>query len=1166
MKRGFWMGMFIFMLINFLIGCGSDNEDSIPKVTSIQITPSAITLKAGESKSIKAVAIYDDGSTSDEGITWKSSVTGAAIVTNDGIVTGIKEGKSIISASKEEKTESMEVTVEKSEVEFEKFTKLNLAGTVTDFNLDENSEMKYMGNGIYEIEFTAPAPSTETWVTENGANQAMKFVANDNWNESYIAENGIIRLATGMENIYATLDEAKTYTIIADFKNLKYYIFESYESFNITGTIDSFALTPMNYNGNGIYQITVTAPAPSTESWVTENGANQAIKFVPNGDWNNSYVIDEQGKLKLASGMENIYVTWEEGKKYSIIINLLEMKCTIEKMEYTKFNITGTIDNFALTPMTYLGEGVYEVKIEAPAPSTETWVTENGANQAIKFVPDEDWNNSYVGDNEGNLRLATGMENIYVIWEEGETYLIKADIKNMTYSIEKVDNINIDLKIFNVNEFANTGNKEIKFMFKSTRGADAKIYIGETEENLLLKKEIEKYDYTKEEGFKVDGFEAGKTYYYKVEIEKQGKKIQSNIYSLTKIKETDSNKKPEWARTAIFYEIFVRSFYDGNGDGIGDFYGLKEKIPYLKELGVTALWIMPMNETPSYHGYDVIDYRTIEKDYGGMEAFESFLEEAHNNNIKVIMDMVLNHVADESEWFKDAVNNETSEYKDYFVWATELDDVSEKWYKADNGEMYYGFYESGMPDLNYRNSKVRERIKEEVKFWIDKGIDGFRLDGSDNIDLDNDVEQGWWREFSDYINEIAPDAFIVGENNFPGEYERVAPFFGVMQSSFNFYLYDEILTMAKGTYYDLLKELEEMYIAYESYSSDFLDSTFTGNHDKPRMISALKNSSERPDIIDIEKAKQAFSILMTLPGTPFFYYGEELGQYGGVAEKDENKREPFDWYKSAAGEGMTTMEKGGFGASSKHTIADDGISLEEQIGVNGSIFEHYKKMIEIRKNHPYIFTQRPERIGTPTGVYGYEIKGSSNNLYVIHNIGETLKEVEIQEDSFDLLSEKQYTASEKINLKAYQTIVFESKEKPIKDYPITEIELEKSTVKIKLNVPINTPSDEGIFIPGTFNDWGNTEGIEVQTLTKISDYIYEIELTMEQGTTIEFKFVRGTDGKRDWAKDGLDQEGNRIGTNFMYTFEAENKEIEITVYGWLDLGMPEIESKEGENK
>lgn len=1153
MKKSFVLVVLIF-IINMIMACGSKSE-SEPKVQMIQITPSAITLKIGQTSIAKAYALYEDGSTSEEGIMWSSNIISTAIVTNDGIVIGVGEGEALITASKNEKSAFLNVKVEKEEIAFEKFESLNLVGTVTSFDLDESTQMKYMGDGVYEFKFTAPAPSIETWVTENNANQAMKFVANNDWNESYISENGKIRKAEGMENIYMNLIEGKSYTVICDFKELNYNIFETYDVFNVTGTIDGFALTPMNYVGKGIYQMTVKAPAPSIETWVTENNANQVIKFVADNDWNKSYVMDEENNLIPAEGMANIYVTWEEGKNYSIVVDFVNMKCKIEKLNYNVFNITGTIDGFSLTPMTCIGDEVYEIKIKAPAPSVETWVTEKNANQSIKFIPDEDWNNGYVGEN-GELRLDKGMENIYVTWEEGKTYYVKADLKNMKYYIEIVDSVQENIQITKANEYVNIDNSSIKFMFKATKDVDVKLYAGKNINQMEIVKTVKKYDYTKEEGFKSENFEAGEKYYYMIEIEKNGQKLQSEIFELNKPEAINKNiEKPEWARKAVFYEIFVRSFYDGNGDGIGDFIGLKEKMSYLKELGITAVWLMPMNESPTYHGYDVIDYRTIEKDYGGMEAFESFLSEAKANNIKVIMDMVLNHTSKQHEWFEKSALNENG-YKDYYVWADEFDDTSEKWYKASNGEYYYGFYESGMPDLNYRNYNLREKIKEEVKFWIDKGIDGFRLDGSDNIDLDDDVENGWWKEFSSYVNQLNPEIFVVGENNFPGEYERVAPFFGVMQSSFNFYLYDKILAMSKGTYYDVLNDMNGMYEAYETYSQDFLDSTFIGNHDKPRIISAIRNDSEMPNDIDREKLKLAYSVLMTLPGTPFIYYGDELGQYGGVAQKDENKREPFDWYKNGEGIGMTTMEKGGFTIGSKNTFPNDGISLEEQKGTEGSVYEHLKKLIEIRKNNEFMFKIRPNRIGSPYKIYSYEIKGDINNIYVLHNVSKEKNEIEIEGNATDLISGTIYEKG-KLEMKPYQSIIFESKENPIKEYPIEVIELEKSKVKIILNTPVNTPVEDDIFIPGTFNDWGNTATIEVQKLTRVSENKYELELLMEHGNTIEFKFVRGTDGKRDWNKDGLDENGNRIGTNFMYTFDSEDREIEFTIYGWLDLGMPE---------
>nr|WP_268794539.1 alpha-amylase family glycosyl hydrolase [Paenibacillus sp. DMB20] len=199
----------------------------------------------------------------------------------------------------------------------------------------------------------------------------------------------------------------------------------------------------------------------------------------------------------------------------------------------------------------------------------------------------------------------------------------------------------------------------------------------------------------------------------------------------------------------VYYEIFVRSFYDSDGDGIGDLKGVIEKLDYLNDgnseteddLGVTGIWLMPVNPSPSYHGYDVTDYRSIHPDYGTIEDFRTLTAEAHKRGIKVIMDLVVNHTSSEHPWFKEAADDKNSEKRDWYVWAEDQGKEAagssaagsgNPWHEM-NGTHYMGTFWSGMPDLNFDNPKVREEMKDTGKFWLEQGADGFRLDAAKHI-------------------------------------------------------------------------------------------------------------------------------------------------------------------------------------------------------------------------------------------------------------------------------------------------------------------------------------------------------------------------------------------------------------------------------------------------
>lgn len=567
-------------------------------------------------------------------------------------------------------------------------------------------------------------------------------------------------------------------------------------------------------------------------------------------------------------------------------------------------------------------------------------------------------------------------------------------------------------------DFIDLNSNEVKLLFKATEGSTVNVYFGENKEELKI---VESYEnYKLDIRVKIDGLEAGKEYFYKIEAIKDEKKIETEIMKIVKEDIRENFKRAEWAKDAIFYEIFVRSFCDGDGDGIGDFQGIAEKMSYLKDLGVDALWLMPTFDSPSYHGYDVVDYYATEPDYGTMEDFENMIKVAHEYDIKIVVDFIINHSSYDHPWFQDAMKSKESKYRRYYHFADEFDKFNEAgpwgqniWYE-DGKENYEAIFWSRMPDMNFASNELRDEMKKAAKFWIEKGVDGFRLDAAKHIDdKDKELTHAWWKEFQDTVKSESEDLFIVGEN-WDSDPNIIAPFFKEMDSSFNFglsYQIIDILRNGKGV--NLVEELNKVRELYGEYEKDFIDSTFLRNHDMSRVASEADGVGQQ---------RLGAAILMTLPGTPFLYYGEEFGQKGN--KPDENIREPMDWYKSMEGKGMTIMSnKNPFG----YTIANDGISYEEQKDDENSMYNYYKKLIKIRKENKFMFNGKYVSVKADGGIQAYDIfdpENESVKLRVIHNIKNEMNSFVLENTEYTneavLLGNKE---SNELKLEAYETVI-----------------------------------------------------------------------------------------------------------------------------------------------
>lgn len=397
-----------------------------------------------------------------------------------------------------------------------------------------------------------------------------------------------------------------------------------------------------------------------------------------------------------------------------------------------------------------------------------------------------------------------------------------------------------------------------------------------------------------------------------------------------------------WWNDAVFYEVFVRSFYDSDGDGVGDLNGLIAKLDYLNDgdpatqddLGVTGLWLMPIMQSPSYHGYDVVDYYTVDDEYGTNEDFKRLMDEAHRRGIRVIVDLVLNHTSAQHPWFQDARTGAEAEYRDWYVWSDRPGSAT-GWH-ADATGSYFGIFWDQMPDLNYENPAVTAEMQRVVRFWLaDMGVDGFRLDAikhliEDGATLENTPATHAWFEqnFFPFYKSIAPDALTVAE--VWSSTDLVVPYIGdEVDLAFDFDLASAFLEAA-GSGSTLSLEYAAGNTA--GYPAGQF-ATFLANHDQTRTRSQLLTDAQ---------AEVAATLHLTFPGVPFIYYGEEIGMQGG--KPDEDIRRPMQW-----------TDEGGFssGAPWRDYFGDQAErNVAAQQTEAGSLWQHYRALIALRAAHP----------------------------------------------------------------------------------------------------------------------------------------------------------------------------------------------------------------------
>lgn len=404
-----------------------------------------------------------------------------------------------------------------------------------------------------------------------------------------------------------------------------------------------------------------------------------------------------------------------------------------------------------------------------------------------------------------------------------------------------------------------------------------------------------------------------------------------------------------------YYEIFVYSFYDTDGDGIGDINGVTQKLDYITEMGFNGIWLMPVMPSPTYHKYDVTDYKDIDAAYGSLDDFENMLAECHKRNIRVIIDFVINHTSSKHEWFttacsylqtlqnKDEPDLSVCPYVDYYHFEREKKDGT--YYQVGNTEWYYeGSFWSEMPDLNLESTLVKKEIEDISDFWIEKGVDGFRMDAAihySETDKNFNIETLNW--LYTYCKEKNPDFYMVSEI-WANEMTIKDYYASMTPSMFNFDLADaegKIVKAARGKYKasNLVKQMVKYQEDFSAKNPNYIDAPFVNNHDTGRAATVLQ--SDQNDI------KMAAGLLLMMNGSPFVYYGEEIGMPSS-GKKDENKRLPMYWSEESAS-GMTKGPK-----DADQNISSKFGSVEEQMEDPSSILNYYRKALKLRNQNPEI--------------------------------------------------------------------------------------------------------------------------------------------------------------------------------------------------------------------
>jgi oligo-1,6-glucosidase len=548
---------------------------------------------------------------------------------------------------------------------------------------------------------------------------------------------------------------------------------------------------------------------------------------------------------------------------------------------------------------------------------------------------------------------------------------------------------------------------------------------------------------------------------------------------------TPENLDKKWWKEAVIYQLYPRSFKDSNGDGIGDLNGIISKLDYLKSLGIDAIWLNPIYASPNDdNGYDISDYRDIMKDFGTMADFDMLLKGMHDRGIKLIMDLVVNHSSDEHEWFKQSRSSRTNPYRNYYHWWpaekgkpayrwSHFDENSDAWaYDSLTNAYYLHYFSRKQPDLNWENPKVRQEVYDIMRFWLDKGIDGFRMDAFQYVAKDTTfptLPKGYEKQvikyygmlngIHAYIQEMHRevlskyDVMTVSEG-VGSTFEDAHAMVDAERNELNMAYHFEAVMLGSPKGYDLCK-LKKVFARWDSaFAEKGWLSVFLGNHDQPRMLS--KYGNDKPAFRE-NSSKLLTTFLLSMRGTPYLYFGDEIGMSNVYMDKIEdyrdidalngykncvnnggdvkeymermqlysrdNSRTPLQWDKSANA-GFT---KGTPWLKINPNYKDVNVAAQEKDP--NSILNYNRKMIKLRKeNQTLVYGEFKLLVPNDPNIFAYTRILENEKFLVILNFSENVNSF-----SFDGISnanpvlinnyQEIQMKDNEIQLKAYQAII-----------------------------------------------------------------------------------------------------------------------------------------------
>ncbi|MFL2059912.1 glycoside hydrolase family 13 protein [Marinilactibacillus psychrotolerans] len=536
-----------------------------------------------------------------------------------------------------------------------------------------------------------------------------------------------------------------------------------------------------------------------------------------------------------------------------------------------------------------------------------------------------------------------------------------------------------------------------------------------------------------------------------------------------------------WWKNLVVYQIYPRSFQDSNGDGIGDIPGIIARLDYLQKLGINAVWLSPVYESPNDdNGYDISNYEAIHPEYGTMDDMDNLIAEADKRNIRIIMDQVVNHTSDEHPWFQEAIRDKTSKYRDYYIWrdpvnGREPNDLKSAFggsaweYDEKSGQYYLHIFSRKQPDLNWENKEMRQDIYKMMNFWLDKGIGGFRMDVIDLLGKDPDqkiTDNG--PKLHEFLKEMHQETFgnydvmTVGESW--AVTSETAPLFADqgrhelnMMFQFEHLMIDELPNTSKWELKSLdLIELKQVFNKWQTRLPDTTwNSLFWDNHDTPRIVSRYGNDQE----YRVESAKMLAILLHLMKGTPYIYQGEEIGMTNlsinhlsevqdiesyrlyheklaqGWTEEQiieaintkgrDNARTPMQWADSA---------KGGFTTGTPWMKVNSNIqeiNVEEALKDENSVFYTYQKLIQLRKEHTVVIDgEFKMMLLDHPKIFAYERQNSDTTWLIVANFSdqETKLSLSDKEQIVEVIisnSDKKAYNLKELNLSPYETFVVE---------------------------------------------------------------------------------------------------------------------------------------------